>query len=205
MTRGVGVFHKLFDNWEQQFLRPILLTVLTTAVLFAGSLLLKPVRSFFFPPQPAGNYPLQCTAEPYLDASGEVLLVDFFIMNRTDTEYSRDDLKTILRTANPDPESGWSPDIRLSYTRLVDGKPLGEVARALADQEFNGGKGDLQVSAAADSVSIKVNRIARRAIMRVTIGVAGVPDLRDSAVVRTAKGMVPFDFQRYEDSCYSRP
>ncbi len=199
------MYAKLFQNWEQQILRPVLTSLLTALILFAGSLLFKPIRTFLFPSQEVKEYPLYCTAEPYLEPSGKDLLVDFFIINRTNEEYSREKLDSILRSGSHDSDIVLSPDIRLKYSRRVDGHPIGKVEEALLDKEFNLNKGELDIDRRDDLVSIKVNRVAERAVMKVTIRVTGLPDLQNSAVTRMAKGLVPLDFRRYQDGCYTRP
>jgi hypothetical protein len=199
------MYAKLFQDWEQQILRPVLTTLLTALILFASSMLFKPVRAFLFPSPDVKEYPLYCTAEPYLGPSGKDLLVDFFIINRTNDEYSREQLSSILQSGNRDPDVVLSPDISLKYSRRIDGRPVGKVEEVLLDRDFNLNKGELAIDRRDDSVSIKINRVGERAVMKVTIRVTGLPDLENSAVTRMAKGLVPLDFRRYQDGCYTRP
>ena len=198
------MFRKLFENWEQQILRPIINSLLTALLLLASSLLFKPVRTFLFPSPEVKEYPLDCTAEPYLDPSGKLLLVDFFIVNRTGKEYSREDLENILRVNNPDPSTALSPDIVLEYSNLVNGRPIGSIEGVLEDADFNRDKGEIVLDHRADLVSLRINRIAERAVMTVTLRVAGLPDLQNSGVSRMAKNLVPVDFRAYEAGCYTR-
>jgi hypothetical protein len=198
------MFRKLFENWEQQILRPIINSLLTALLLLASSLLFKPVRTFLFPSPEVKEYPLHCTAEPYLDPSGKRLLVDFFIINRTGKDYSREDLESILRANNPDPSAALSPDIVLKYSNLVNGRPIGSIEEVLEDADFNRDKGEIVLDHRADLASLRINSIAERAVMKVTLRIVGLPDLQNSGVSRMAKNLVPVDFRPYEAGCYTR-
>ena len=201
--RLMRALRKALENWEQEVLRPILTTLLTAIILFTASLLFKPVRSFFFPSE-VKEYPLHCTAEPYVDASREFLLVDFFIINHTNNEHTSDELNSFLETHNSNPDAHLSPDITLKYSRMLNGRPLGRFETVVVDDDFNRDKGELAVDKKADQLSISVKRIASWAVMKVTIRVAGLPDLDSAHFSRMAKVKVPFDFQEYQDGCYSR-
>ena len=194
---------KLLANWQQGIARPVLTSLLTTLAIFLASLAFKPVRSFLFPAPPVAEYPILCTAEPYSDNSGK-LLIDFFLVNRTGKEYTREDLTQILKAARPDLGPEISPDIRLKF-KTVEGRPVGVLERIDAANEdpFNAGKGDLQVSRSGHTVVIVINHIVERAIMKVTMTVAR-QDLPQE-VRRTATILVPFDFAAYQDACYTRP
>lgn len=198
------MFRKLFENWEQQILRPIINSLMAALLLFASSLLFKPVRTFLFPSPEVKEYPLHCTAEPYLDPSGQFLLVDFFIINRTGKEYSREDLENILRANNPDPSIVMSPDIVLKYSNLVNGRPIGRIEEVLENSDFNHDKGEIVLNHRADLASLRINSIAERAVIKVTLKIAGLPDLQNAGVSRMAKNLVPVNFRPYEAGCYTR-
>lgn len=185
-------------NWQEKLLVPVLVNLTTASLLFATSLVFRPVRQWLFPPERTLEYPLICTAEPYVTDSGEKLTVDFFIINRTGEEYIREQLVQFLKTQNPDPQSSPSPDIRLNYYRKV-----GNIESATADTEFNDDKGDLRVSLdkVSNQIQIIVRKIQLRAVLKVNIVVAGLPDVR--GVNRMTKQQIPFHYEAYQDACYS--
>lgn len=193
------VLARLLDNWEQQILRPVLVTILTTCVLFVGSLAFKPIRSFLFPPEAIPDYPLYCTAEAYVrtDQSPPALGVDFFIINRTGKEYSRQELEDFLREHRRD-EPTHSPDISLKYSRAI-----GKVDRAYPDEEFNADKGDVKVILEGTTLRIVPDYVAPRAVLKISMVVADLPVLE--SVTRGTRGAVPFDdLDTYQRGCYSR-
>lgn len=197
------VLGRLCENWEQQILRPVTTSLLTALILFAASLTFRPVRAFLFPPRVVTEYPLICTAEPYLDQAKKQVLVDFFIVNRTGNLYSREELSALLHAHSQDQTAQPSPDIHLRHARYVDGKPIGRIENVLLDKEFNRGKGALRIDRDGDFLSILVDSIEQRAIMKVTF-VLEPFNVDPSVVLRTAKVIVPFDFRQYEDACYTR-
>ncbi len=197
--RGQRVLARLFQNWVQQILRPVFITVLTTCILVVGSLVFKPIRSFLFPPEAIPDYPLYCTAEAYVRAgqSPRTLGVDFFVINRTGESYRREDLQAFLRAHRPD-EPTVSPVIHLRYSRAI-----GKVDSFVFDREFNADKGEVQIVAEGTGLQIVVDYIEPRAVLKISIEIAGLPSL--GSVTRATRGAVPFDdLETYERGCYSR-
>lgn len=192
---------KLFEDWEQQILRPIVVTVLTAGILVAGSLAFSPIRHFFFPPADVDDYPLYCTAEAYPTKyqGEEALGVDFFLINLSGDEQSGDELQSILLESNRDSTVTPSTRITLEYNRS-----LGRVAAAsYRDDAFNEGKGELEVETAGNTIRIVPRHLAARAIIKVSIVIADV--ITVSGISRGAQAAVPFDdIATYQRGCYTR-
>jgi hypothetical protein len=199
------MLRKLFENWEQDILRPIAISLTTALILFLGSLTFSPVRSFLFP-DGLPDYPIYCVAEPFQSATDpKTLNIDFFIINRTPDEYTRESLMAILKTRYADRSADVSPDINLFYDRKAMGENIGEVEAATLDPDFNLGKGNIHPEVIGNDVRIRIDDIESRAVMKVTIVVVGLPDLEGGEpMLRTAKGAVPFDIERYQAACHDR-
>jgi hypothetical protein len=195
--RVKAALSRAFDNWETTILRQVVTNLSTASIVFLVALLNTQFRNLVFPPEVAKDYPLICRAEPYVAGSGE-LAVDFFIINRSANEFARDDLARFLRGQPTDSSRAPTPSIGLIYWR-----EQGKIAAAESDREFNMGKGDLNVSVASDGrkVTIEVQRIVGRAVMKVVIETSGL-DLKP--VNRMSPVAVPFQFQQYQDACYGR-
>lgn len=192
-----AVLTRTFESWETTILRPVVTSLTTAGILFLAALLNTQFRHLVFPPATVRDYPLICRAEPYMSASG-TLAIDFFIINRSDKEYSREELARLLRETQADPSRSPTPTIVLVYRRDV-----GEVTAVETDPEFNRGKGELNVSLAGNGsdVRIDVNRIAARALMKVVVLTRGLEDRPTNRMTPVA---VPFDFRPYQDACYGR-
>lgn len=192
------MIRKLFENWEKNILRPIVVSVTTALVLFLASLTFTPVRSFLF--GGLQDYPIYCVAEPYRHRMNPTtLIIDFFVINRTSSEYTAENLMTFLRTRHAE---GASPDIDLIYRRTGKRGDIGRVFSVTIDPDFNSGKGDIRGEFTGNDVRIRIDHIEARAVMKVTIVVANLPNLE--GISRTAKGAVPFDIDKYEIACHNR-
>jgi len=197
---------RLFDNWEKEIARPIVVSIATALVLFLASLSLSPVRQALFPPKVVPDYPVFCTAEPHVSSDHSKLMVDFFVVNTSGQEYAREDLVNLLRTHHPDSRAPVSPDIELAYSRTVAEQQVGRVEAAYGDKAFNRGKGTLVVEHSEREVFIRIENIAPRAVMKIVIVVAGLPALESPGadIGRTTKSAVPLAFRQYEQACYQR-
>ncbi|BCO08856.1 hypothetical protein GF1_12320 [Desulfolithobacter dissulfuricans] len=190
----------LFDKWPQNILRPVAVNVLSAVVLFLLAVSLKPlVFSLFQGPQ-LPEYPLFCTAEPYLGSGNREMNIDFFIINRTGEPRTREQLIRDLRALNPDADRTLSPDIELELNRE------GEV-QVLQDKDFNSGKGRLRVVRDPEGQKIKiiVDRIEPRAILKVVIRVSGVRFVsrKLNRGVKGEVGRVLRNYEQFQDSCYT--
>ncbi len=195
-----GTLIEIFKGWQEKIARPIVVNLATALILFLASLSFQPVRTWFFPPKTISIYPLICTAEPHVsNDDNHKLIVDFFIINRTGKPYTREDLVNLLQTNNPDRSSNPSPDIELKYWRSY-----GKFEKVYVDEEFNDQKGVLEAGQESDRVMLKVININERAIMKVTLVVDGIPDLKKTSISRMNKEAVPFLYEDYEDACYMR-
>ena len=186
--RVLLIWKRLTKDWEHEILRPIVVSALGAVVLVSGALMFTPVRRFLFPEEERPDYPLICTAEPVV--KGERLLVDFYIINKTDEPQTVEKLKEFLKGSEA------SPTIKLHYYRPGQISPR-------ADGDFNDGKADLEVQAAGEWVQIIPKRITARAIARVTIEITGLPEFE--TITRDARASIPFDnLEPYERACYTR-
>jgi hypothetical protein len=191
----VNAFRQAFKNWPADILRPVVTNLSTAAILFLIALLNGPFYNLVFPGDVIREYPLICRAEPYLTDSGE-FAVDFFIINRYDDDFTREKLVTFLKSQTRDSSTSPSPEIQLDFTQ-----GFGRIASATEDGHFNSGKGELRVSANERRVTIDVQQIAARALMKVVII---VKDVAGKPINRMTGAAVPLNFRPYLDACYSR-
>jgi hypothetical protein len=182
-------------------LTPIVTNLGTALIIFVVSLFNNRVRDWLFPPEVIQEYPLFCTAEPYINISNHQLIVDFFIINKTKNGYSRQNLVQILHQLNPDPNLSLSPDIELKYLL-----PLGTMMQPYLEPDFNDGKGNIVPTLDENSktIKIRVNDIKPRAIVKVSIPIAGLPEQESSNIRRTRKDKIPLAYDDYEEGCYKR-
>jgi hypothetical protein len=180
-------------------LRPVLVSVLTACVLFLLASIFKPkIYELFAPPMRVKAYPLICYAEPVDIGEEGKRRVEFYVVNLHGDEYTRDELNQMLRTLSPD-DRPLSADVRLS----MKGNG-GTIDSAVSESAFNVGKGSVGVQRSDDarSVELRFERIAQRAIVRVDLYFSGLLDL-GVTIRRTAKVMVPFDYERLQDGCFA--
>lgn len=191
----------VFKDWQEKIARPIFVSVTTALILFLASLSFTPVRAWLFPSKPFADYPLISTAEPHVSKADNKLIVDFFIINRTDKAYTHEELVTFLQLRNAVTGAKSSPDIELKYWRKE-----GKFAEVVVDQEFNDQKGNLDITfqPGSDKVLIKVVNIKERAVMKVSILIDGLPELKHTTTTRMTKDAVPFLYENYQDACYMR-
>jgi hypothetical protein len=163
-----------------------------------------PIRQFLFSKPSIKEYPLYCTAEAYTNRSNNELIVEFFIINRSKDDLQRQRLIELLQDFNPDPSTPISPDIMLKFNpETFGGGKLGTLNK---EEDFNRGKGYIvpKVNPQKNTVTITINSIVERAIMKVSIPVVDIPDLQDRDIKRTTRGAIPFNFRDYEEGCYSK-
>lgn len=188
---------KLFDDWQQNLLRPVLVSVLTAGILFTLAWPLKPLwLKLFEAPPKIREYPLFCTAEAYNGKAPTELHIEVFIVNRTEEDYTRDRLAELLKVFKP--EQPPSPDLTFTLSRKGERVRIETVEN---DLSFNDGKGELDYEKEARRVRVRITRIESRAILRLNITVVDLPLL--GQVTRSAKASVPFK-ERYDDGCYTR-
>jgi len=184
-----------YTAWKAEW--PKIAGGLTTAfILFLASLAFAPVRHWLLPPKDR-DYPLFCTAEQVADLSTARMIVRFYIVNRADEPLTDETLGA--RLAEIDRRTGGqsTPVITLRLWR-EDGK----IVAPSADRDFNGDKGEVMVRPIARGTAISIRRIEPRAILRVTIPVAELPDLRPTPL--SARAGIPLSVSDYADACYGR-
>lgn len=189
-------------DWEDKVLARIFVNITTGLIAFLVALAFSPVRAWLFSSN-IKEYPLLCTAEPYADAEHKGLLfVDFFIINKDGNEYSRQDLLSLLRNADSDTSVSRSPDIALHYSRS-----FGKIERVDMNDNFNESKGRVTakvVDPMKNAISIKIEEISARAVIKITIIISGLPSITPEGIKRVAKGVVPFDIEQYHGRCYTQ-
>ncbi len=192
----------IFRDWEN-ITSPILVNLFTAFVLFLVGLFFPPIRNFFFPNE-IKEYPLFCIAEAYVKQPDHKLIVEFFIINRTEEILSRQRLIELLQDYNPDPSTPVSPDIELRFNQRQHGGKLG---KPYLEEDFNDKKGDVRLDTQQlNVVNITIDKIVERAIMKVSIPIIDIPELAEVAedIDRTTKVAIPFNYRDYEEGCYKR-
>jgi hypothetical protein len=180
-------------GWRAEW--PKIAASLTTAlILFLASLAFAPVRQWLVPSKDR-DYPLFCTAEQVADLAGKRMLVRFYIVNRTDETLT--DAKLGARLAEIDQRTGARSTAAITLKLWRDD---GQIVGAGPDRDFNGDKGDLAILPIARGVAVTVRRIEPRAILRVTIPIAGLPDLQAEPL--SARGVIPLNIGDYAEACY---
>ena len=195
---------QLFDEWQTSIIRPLIVSVLTAAVLFGLAALFRPALQWLFRPDTIEQYPLICFAEPYSkpDADSHELLVDFFIVNPTEKPYSRDALQEKLLLFNPDHDRVYTPDLKLTVTNKAR---IRDVVVPNEETGFNYGKGEISANPSDDkrSVKITINSIVEHALLKVTMDFVGVL-IPPGPVLRSSSVLVPFKFKELQERCYQR-
>ena len=191
----------LSANWPQNVLRPIVVNVLTAVILLFLAVSFKPLIFDLFRGPVIAEYPLICTAEPYKGANEKEMKIDFFVINRTDDSYTREDLISKLKALNPEPDRALSPDVKLDLAEE------GEIHVA-ADEDFNKGKGELRVLYDPEirRITVAVDRIEARAILKVVIRVSKLRFV-SRHLTRGTKAeafRILTNYDEYQDSCYSK-
>jgi hypothetical protein len=196
---------ELFAKWKENWLYPVSVNLSTAILLFLVMMPFERVRELFFPPREIPGYPLISRAEPYLSDSGDELIIDYFIINRSEDSHTRETLQNFLSQNNPNSQKDLSPDIKLKYTRLIGNTRIGRIESVYADTNFNDNKGNLTpiINGESNTVEIRINKIEGYAILKVIILIADLPDL-GRKIDRTAYKAAPFNFEDYRDACYSR-
>jgi len=181
--------------WREEL--PRVAASLTTAlILFLASMSFTPVRRWLFASEvPA--YPLICTADPLAAGDGR-RLVEFYILNRSRDNFTGEDLQRRLNEALQGSGASGIATIVLPFRDEGGGR----IERAVADREFNEGKGEIHVAHDDRAVRIGVRQIHGGALLRVQIIVSGIADF--APVSRDAKVAVPFDYLAMQESCYTR-
>lgn len=183
-----------FAAWRDEL--PRIAAGLTTAlILFVASLSFTPVRRWLFASDVAA-YPLICTADP-VSAPGGRRLVEYYIVNRSEENFTEERLQQILEDALRGSGGAGSAMIELPFDTGA-----GRIERVFADAAFNQDKGEVHVAHDGERVRIRIRWIHGGAILRVFLVVAGVEDV--GPVSRDAKLAVPFDYRAMQQSCYTR-
>jgi hypothetical protein len=189
-----GSAGQFLQAWRGEL--PKVAASLTTAlILFLASLTFAPVRQWLFGREVA-SYPLICTADPVAGPGGR-RTVEFYVVNRSDKNFTGEELQRQLDDALRGSGSRASAGIRLPFDSVV-----GRIEQVRVDQAFNDSKGQLIATTNGRAVLIRIGDIHAGAILRVYIDLAGFPNL--SPITRDAKGQVPFDYQTMQGACYTR-
>lgn len=199
----MSVIKQLFEEWPKYLLRPVLVSVITAAALFALAALFKPMLYWIFTPPKDLRYPLICFFEPYNNA-GELkkYYIDIYIVNPTSLDYSWQQLKNTLMTISGSSNRDLSPNLTLKLNRELS---PGKIESAVNAANFNRGKGDIKVQLlSGHTVQIKILSIKKRSFMKATLTISNDPRVnRKTVVSRDAHGTwVPFDFETLQDRCY---
>jgi hypothetical protein len=189
---------QIFDEWPKNLLRPVLISVLTAGALFGLAALFKPALHWLFTPPKNNRYPLVCFFEPYNNAGeAKQYYVDLYIVNITADDVSREKLKENIPESS---ERNLSPDLDLT----MDDKYSGNIESATVPEDFNKGKGDIEVKHDQRAATVTIRSIKQRTFMKVTFLITNVSRVRSKTVIsRDAQAAwVPFDFETLQDRCY---
>ena len=171
---------------------------LTSAlILFLVSLLFEPVRSFLFP-SAARDYSILCVFNKRPDPTRRLLIVEGYVINRTDKTKSDEDLRKELVAQRM--ESAVAPTVTLKYDL-----PIGRIDSAEADDTFNADRGQLDVELVDEkTVRLMVTRIEPFAILRANIVVSGREDNLAAVTPEATSGLVmPLAVQKFqEEACH---
>ena len=189
------VLRKTFQDWEREILRPVIASLLTATVVFVVALMNEQFRAFVFGSW-IEDYPLVCRAEAFTTPAG-TLGVDFFVINTSNSEYSRDGLVGFLRSQGLDTRSS-GPDVRLTFWR-----DIGVIATAEEDHDFNLEKGRLRIIVSEDkrAATVVIEQIDAWAILKVILAIDGITSLPEN---RATDNAVPFTIDEYLNACYER-
>lgn len=171
-------------------------TLTTAAILFVVAVIFRPAIQRLFSP-PAPTYPISCSADPVtVDAATGRTSSSFFIFNRADEELDQAQLARHLTAAIGGHATPADSAIILQY-----GGYIGEFLRAQADPNFNGDKGDLDVSLInKKTIRINIKRIRAAAVLKVDIMALQSPP--PPILSRDMKAALPFENRDYEQTCY---
>jgi hypothetical protein len=190
--------------WREKILTPVAVNLITAAAIFLVSLTFTPVRNWVFDRNRYVEYPLFCTAEPYVDETIDTRLhIDFLVTNKSDKDYDPEALMEKLQEIFG-PETAWSPLIILKR-KSIGGSRIGELVSAEQDEAFNRGKGELVVKLDQSNanVTIEVRSISERTVLRAHILVDGIEGLSRKATDRRTNTQIPFYVKELEDKCFS--
>lgn len=154
---------KFFKNWDakNKIITPVLVNLISAFVLFWFIVLFKEPMIELLKSK-AKDYPIYCVAEPYMSQDG-ILMAELYIINLKGDNYTEKDLREILKAQ----ELQISPDIKI-VCRYSGGK----ITNIIQDQEFNSGKGDVQIMRPKEMDGewrITVKEIVSKAIFKLII------------------------------------
>jgi hypothetical protein len=161
-----------FAGWEvkQEMLRPLIVNLLTAAILFLAAVGLRDrVVSLFSSPQKVDDWPLFCVLEPHATKPGEhgPVIADLFIINVRTTPYSASELAVLAKVRSSEDRMEIDPFIAISLKDYLKGESITDIQE---DSEFNKEKG----SAAPEQLSktrwkVNVANIKPGVILKFTI------------------------------------
>jgi hypothetical protein len=172
-------------------------TLTTTLIIFLVSLLFEPVRTFLFP-SVASDYSILCVFNKRPDPTRKFLIVEGYVINRTDdTKFAADLQKELLAQAK---DGAVAPTITLKYDL-----PVGRIDTAEADDTFNADRGTLEVERIDDkTVVLTVRRIEPFTILKANVVVSGREDNLAAITPDTTSGLVmPLAVRKFqEEACH---
>ena len=188
---------KLFEEWEKSIVRPILVNLSTAFLLFLFAFVFRDVIHSIFVTNPIKEYPLSCLMESHKTSSDPNLSTDVFVINRSGEEFTDTTLRERLKDFPSDARLQFSPDIELIYEDAV-----GKIIDATEDAPFNQEKGRLRFTLEERKLTIHVDHIAQRAILKATISTTAPPGMESTEIRKAARTRIPFAAGSLQDRCY---
>jgi len=158
-----------FKGWEvkQEILRPLIVNLLTAAILFLAAVGLKDrIVSLFTSPQKMDDWPLFCVLEPRASKGGPVI-ADLFIINLSTKSYSASELTELAKVRSSADRKEIDPFIAINLKDYLSDESIASIQE---DEAFNREKGRASVERlSATRWKVKVANIKSGVILKVTV------------------------------------
>src|SRR5258708_1579163 len=131
--------HGFFRGWEvkQEILRPLIVNLLTAAILFLAAVGLRDrIVSLFTSPRKVDDWPLFCVLEPHPSKGGPVI-ADLFIINLGQKTYSASDLTEFAKVRSSEDRKEVDPFIAINLKDYLSGESITSIQE---DADFSRGK-----------------------------------------------------------------
>ena len=161
--------HGLFTGWEvkQEILRPLIVNLLTAAILFLAAVGLKDrIVSLFTAPRKVDDWPLFCVLEPHPSKGGPVV-ADLFIINLGPKPYSASELTEFAKVRSSEDRKEVDPFIAINLKEYLSGESITSIRE---DDDFSREKGSASVERlSATHWNVKVASINPGVILKFTV------------------------------------
>jgi hypothetical protein len=161
--------HGFFTGWEvkQEILRPLIVNLLTAAILFLAAVGLRDrIVSLFTSPQKVDDWPLFCVLEPHPSKGGPVI-ADLFIINLGQKPYSASELTELAKLRSSEDRREVDPFIAINVKDYLSGESITSIHE---DDDFNRENGSASVvRVSATHWNVEVASIKPGVILKFTV------------------------------------